>query len=102
VALIKAKTTDEMRRALATVAAFLACEAFTRYCRNVCQRLYLVGRKDAAGRWDVLKVAAEGEPDYDAMEVFRPEPLPRNLTEQHLADMIRGWIGKESCIEMLV
>lgn len=77
----------------------LAGECFHRYCRNVSEPLYLIGTKrEGTVIWERFSVASEAEVDKRegyGLEYVRPEALPRHLTMDHLASVIRDILSKE-------
>ncbi len=81
----------------------LAELCFERYCRNLYEPLYLVGTQRPCldthnprlPIWEHLTVATAAEEESGAFIIVRPEPLPRHLTIEHLADFIRDWLKTE-------
>jgi hypothetical protein len=70
----------------------LAQLAHNRYCINLNNRLYLMGKMNKEGIWTALSIEWDGA---DGWTPLRPEHLPRNQTVDHLASTIEDILKRE-------
>lgn len=95
---VSPKPLKQAQAEFAALCQSLADQAWTRYMRCPSVRLYLVGSKSAgldthnprSEIWSSLAVMSD-----DGLQTVRPEPLPRNVTRERMADVIRDWLRTE-------